>query len=592
MMGPAFIKLAESASPQASITPGNVRPITARAGSARRSGNTPVGSRLARTVMAASNGALLRVSQGSVPVSAKATSARLPAAYAALANTTEPKVPGGRNTTWPAARWGASRAAISECAVAGVGQTMSSAPRTASAMSVVIRSGRVRCRPRKSSIMMWPPAARCAATAEPSRRHRRTSCPASARSPAAANAPLPPPSTATRMLAWLRVARGRLRRGCGRILEAEMLHLTHGIAWQAVDPKIGARNLVAGELRFAKAFDFRHIVGRARPRNQVGDRHLLPFRIWAADNGGVRDGGMLVENPFDLGWIDVLAAGDDQVVFAIVNKEVPVRVTASNVAGMKPALAQCIARGGAIAPIFHERAGAAHDHLTRRSHGQLVATLIDDANLAAEPRQSGRSRPLPVARKPGIDRDRAGLGRAIDLQHGHAAPGKGIDQALRHLRRAGGYRPQTGERRLGPGGILKQGLDGGGHQHDQGRPHLGNCGQGGLSRETRQQGDAGTELQGRRRLDIKATDMEQRQYRQDVIRRRHIVHVLAHDGIPQQRLLTQHGAFRTPGRARGVDDQQRRAVVNATVATIAAAGGDQRGQRSARRGCEIDADNW
>src|SRR5262249_24470619 len=121
---------------------------------------------------------------------------------------------------------------------------------------------------------------------------------------------------------------------------------------------------VAGRLAFARALQSRHILGRARPRNQVGARHLLPFRIWAADNGGFRDGGMLVENPFDLGWIDVLAAGDDQVVFAIVNKEVPDRVTASNVAGMKPALAQCISRGGAIAPIFHERAGAPHDHLT------------------------------------------------------------------------------------------------------------------------------------------------------------------------------------------------------------------------------------
>ena len=41
----------------------------------RVSGNTPVGSRLARTVIAHSNGPCLRVSQGSVPVSAQAISA-------------------------------------------------------------------------------------------------------------------------------------------------------------------------------------------------------------------------------------------------------------------------------------------------------------------------------------------------------------------------------------------------------------------------------------------------------------------------------------------------------------------------------------
>ena len=41
------------------------------------SGNTPTGSRLARMVMATSNGPCLRVSQGSVPVSAKLTSAAI-----------------------------------------------------------------------------------------------------------------------------------------------------------------------------------------------------------------------------------------------------------------------------------------------------------------------------------------------------------------------------------------------------------------------------------------------------------------------------------------------------------------------------------
>ena len=82
MMGPAFISAAESASPQGSMTPGNAAPITSSAWPARRAGNTPVGSRLARMVMATSKGPCLRVSQGSVPVSAKATSARLPASRA------------------------------------------------------------------------------------------------------------------------------------------------------------------------------------------------------------------------------------------------------------------------------------------------------------------------------------------------------------------------------------------------------------------------------------------------------------------------------------------------------------------------------
>ena len=73
MIGPAFIKAADRASPQGSITPGKARRNTAKACASSPSGNTPVGRRLARIVIATSNGPCLRVSHGSVPVSAYAT---------------------------------------------------------------------------------------------------------------------------------------------------------------------------------------------------------------------------------------------------------------------------------------------------------------------------------------------------------------------------------------------------------------------------------------------------------------------------------------------------------------------------------------
>src|SRR6476646_7939477 len=116
-------------------------------------------------------------------------------------------------------------------------------------------------------MLMPPPAARCCATAARSRRHKRTSCPASAKSPTAAKAPLPPPSTAIRMLVPLRlqqVCAGRSRRLFDPLLEAKMLHLPHGIARQAVDPDILARNLVARQVRETKVFDFGQIAGRSR----------------------------------------------------------------------------------------------------------------------------------------------------------------------------------------------------------------------------------------------------------------------------------------------------------------------------------------
>jgi len=90
--------------------------------------NTPTGSRLARMVMATSNGPLLRVSHGSVPVSAKAHACALPASRAGFRKDHRAEGCRGRNTTCHRLKCGASRPAISCCAKAGAGHRISSAP--------------------------------------------------------------------------------------------------------------------------------------------------------------------------------------------------------------------------------------------------------------------------------------------------------------------------------------------------------------------------------------------------------------------------------------------------------------------------------
>ena len=98
-----------------------------------------------------------------MPVSAKATSAWLPASRAACANSTDPKVPGGRNMTCPSMRCGANALAMSAWAVAGTGAIISSAPRTASSMSFVTSAAFASWRPAKSFTSIIPPAAQWAA---------------------------------------------------------------------------------------------------------------------------------------------------------------------------------------------------------------------------------------------------------------------------------------------------------------------------------------------------------------------------------------------------------------------------------------------
>jgi hypothetical protein len=184
MIGPAFMSAPESASSIGS-TAGNALATTPSARAESSAGRAPVGSRVARTEMRVSVGPILRASQGSVPVSVKVTRARLPAARMALSRTKLPKVPGGRNTTWPSARCGASAGAKPACAVAGSGMTISSAPLTAAARSVVGSAMATSRRPRASVKVM-----RLRSSTGPkacgSRRQNRTRCPASERSAAAA----------------------------------------------------------------------------------------------------------------------------------------------------------------------------------------------------------------------------------------------------------------------------------------------------------------------------------------------------------------------------------------------------------------------
>ena len=209
-----------------------------------------------------------------------------------------------------------------------------------------------------------------------------------------------------------------------------------------------------------------------RPARQhhVGDRHLLPSRIGAADHGGLRDGRMLVQHALDLGRIDVLATGDDHVLLAVVDVEIAVGVARADVAGVVPAVAQRLARSPPHRPNIRRTRSARARRLRRRAVRDLAAVVVDDARLAQQPGQAGRVAARQVAAEAGIDRDRAGLGRAIDLQHRHAARREGSISGCGTW-----VEPVVTARRLersvaAPARMLDHRLHGRRHQHGQCRP--------------------------------------------------------------------------------------------------------------------------
>src|SRR5262245_40005330 len=115
------------------------------------------------------------------------------------------------------------------------------------------------------------------------------------RSPAAANDPFPPPSTAIRI-----GARSTLRCALGLLLQAEVLNLAECVARQVVDKDNLSRNLEARELLADVAGQYLGVDHDTRPPHDIGDRHLLPFRIGTADHRRLGDARMLAQHALDL----------------------------------------------------------------------------------------------------------------------------------------------------------------------------------------------------------------------------------------------------------------------------------------------------
>ena len=100
----------------------------------------------------------------------------------------------------------------------------------------------------------------------------------------------------------------------------------------------------------------------------------------------------------DLARIDVGAAGDDEVLGAVLEVQIAVGVEGADVAGVQPAAAQGRGRGLVVAPIAgHHHVAAAEDFagLARR---QWPVLRVRNHHLDAGIRPAGRGEPLAPAR--------------------------------------------------------------------------------------------------------------------------------------------------------------------------------------------------
>src|SRR5262245_24344001 len=135
-----------------------------------------------------------------------------------------------------------------------------------------------------------------------------------------------------------------------------------------------------------------------------GGHLLAELRVREADDGGLCNSRMLVQDLFDLPRIDVVATANDQVLLPVDDCEVAVLVDPAYVPGAEPPIGDGRGRLCRPAPIsLHDVVATDHD-LADLTLGDVVALLIDDPHLhPSDGGANGARLALPVRMIEGRD---------------------------------------------------------------------------------------------------------------------------------------------------------------------------------------------
>src|SRR5215207_9388113 len=202
----------------------------------------------------------------------------------------------------------------------------------------------------------------------------------------------------------------------GRRADLAFEDLARRALGQLVDEPDLARILVGGDALLDEAL---HVLGRRAGSRLQGDRGtdlLAQTVVWDAHDRDLADGGMLVEDLFDLARVDVEPAADDQLLLAVDDEEVAVLVALREIAGVQPSVL-VDGPGGRFraVPIAAHHHRPANQDLAYVALRHVVPLLIDQAHLDAVHRKADRAG-LALDLRPIEGGDRTGLRQAVALQ--------------------------------------------------------------------------------------------------------------------------------------------------------------------------------
>ena len=177
---------------------------------------------------------------------------------------------------------------------------------------------------------------------------------------------------------------------CVFLAENGLFDLARGVAGNGCKDDL-ARTLVSGELK-AEGIDFifGHIFAFLDLDHRKSD--LTESLFGDADDGNVLDLCVRAEEIFDLNGINVLAARDDDVLFAVNEPDEAVLVLAGHVARVEPAvLAEYLVGRLRILIVAFHNAGALDGKLADLARKHRAAALVNDPGLPAVARLADRA---------------------------------------------------------------------------------------------------------------------------------------------------------------------------------------------------------
>src|SRR5262249_18326563 len=106
-----------------------------------------------------------------------------------------------------------------------------------------------------------------------------------------------------------------------------------------------------------------------------------PYRIGHSEDNGFQDGRVFVEDFFDFGAIDVLAAKDDHILNAIDEENIALSIHTTEVSAMIPPMTQGVGGLLGFVPVALHDIGATDNNLAKSPRWQVVTTGSDNPDI-------------------------------------------------------------------------------------------------------------------------------------------------------------------------------------------------------------------